>query len=91
MALQLDISAAPLDLIVKDAYIRIEQVQHSRFSDGLECIARYYQADPGFPPAMPAFQEMTFRVPYSLTAGDPYTQGYIGAKALDAFAGAKDC
>jgi hypothetical protein len=92
MALQMNVTtSAPLNFVVKDAYVRIEQVRHNRFEDGMECVARCYQSNPGFPPNQPAFRDIVFRAPFDLNGADPYTQGYTGAKALEEFACAVDC
>lgn len=91
MAFQMDLTAEPLNLVVKNAYVRIEQVQHNRFDGVLRCLARAYQADPGFPPNQPAFKDIAFSVPYDLQGAGPYEQGYAGAKALEQFKGAVDC
>lgn len=91
MALKMNLTAAPLDIVVPNAYVRIEQVLHNRFEDGMECVARCYQSDPGFPPEQPAFKDIVFRVPFDRTGADPYAQGYQGAKDLPEFSGAIDC
>jgi hypothetical protein len=92
MAFTLDVTTpAPLNIIVKNAYVRIEQVRHNRFEGDMECVARCYQSEPGFPPNQAAFQDIVFRVPFDMKGADPYAQGYAGAKALPEFAGATDC
>jgi hypothetical protein len=92
MALKMNVTtAAPLNFVVKDAYVRIEEVRHNRFEGDMECVARCYQSDPGFPPDQPAFQDIVFRAPLDLNGADPYAQGYAGAKALEQFEGATDC
>jgi hypothetical protein len=91
MALKMDVTVGAANIPVKDAYVRIEQVACNRFEDGMECVARCYLADPGFPPDQPAFKDIIFRAPFDRTAGDPYAQGYTGAKALPQFEGATDC
>lgn len=90
MALKMDVTADPLNIVVT-AYVRIEQVLHNRFEEEMECVARCYQSDPGFPPAQPAFKDIVFRVPFNPSGPDPYAQGYVGAKTLEQFAGAVDC
>lgn len=89
MALKMDTSLG--QLVVKDAYVRVEQITHNRFEGDLVCLARCYQNDPGFPPAEPAFRDITFSTPFDSAAGDPYAQAYAGAKALEQFQGAIDC
>jgi hypothetical protein len=91
MALSLNTSIDTVDVTVPNAYVRIEQVQCNRFETGMGVVARFYQSNPGFPPNIPAFKEVSFRVPLDLNGGNPYKQAYIGAKALPMFAGAADC
>lgn len=92
MALQLDTTLDPLTTVVPRAYARIEQVKCTRFAPNtVECVARYYQSAPGWPPNQPAFKETTFVAPFDPARGDPYAQGYAGAKALPEFEGAANC
>ena len=90
MALTVNITADPLSIVVS-AYVRIEQLSHNRFEGDMECVARCYQSQPGFPPTMPAFKDLTFRAPLNPDGGNPYAQAYVGAKVLPEFAGAIDC
>lgn len=89
MAIQVDVALGPLTVV--GAYVRIEQFTCNRFEEGMTCLARCYQSDPGFPPADTAFRDVTFNVPFDQTQGDPYAQAYVGAKALPEFSGAIDC
>lgn len=91
MALKMDTTLPNLTVVVPGAYIRIEQANCSRLGSVVECVARAYESDPGLPPMKPAFRDFFFNAPYDLTKGDPFAQGYAGAKTLPEFAGAIDC
>jgi hypothetical protein len=91
MALHLSTSIDSINVIVPDAYVRIEQVHCNRFETGIAVLARFYQSNPGFPPNIPAFKEVSFRVPLDPNGENPYRQAYLGAKTLPMFAGATDC
>lgn len=91
MAFSMSITIDAVNVPIPNAYVRIEQVQCNRFEDGISAVARCYQSNPGFPPNMPAFKELAFRVPLDENGGNPYKQAYVGAKALSIFAGAIDC
>lgn len=91
MALKMDTTLPSLTLSVKGAYIRIEQANCSRLGNVVECVARAYESDPGMPPTKQAFRDFCFSATYDLTKGDPFAQGYLGAKTLPEFAGALDC
>jgi hypothetical protein len=91
MALSMNTSIDAVNVTIQNAYVRIEQVQCNRFETGIGAVARCYQSNPGFPPNIPAFKEISFSVPLDLNGGNPFKQAYIGAKALPMFAGATDC
>lgn len=91
MALKMDVVFDQAGVTVAEAYVRVEQVQRNRFHVGMDCVARCYKSDPGFPPTMPAFKDLMFSVPYDSAAGDAFAQAYVGAKQLPEFASATSC
>ncbi len=90
MALKMDVTLDQIEVTIPSAYIRVEQILRNRFEQGMECLARCYKEDPGFPPARPAFKDITFSVEYNPDGGDAFAQAYSGAKQLPEFAGAVD-
>lgn len=88
----LSIQTEQFGIQIPSAYVRVEQVRHNIFDGHMDCVARYYAANPGpIEDGVPAFRETSFNAEYRPDGGDIYAQAYNIAKTLPEFLGSIDC